>query len=143
MYAEAEEMMPREEAVSFLGSLFTGNEIDSDHSDFWSLFAMHICDLYPEELMDTIKKAYQAELIWPGMVRYEEFETVLSEGREKCRAKVKKELQLRSFDDIHGRMSWWACFDQNQKPPSGPPNTRRYPGHDRRYERRGEGRDVT
>jgi hypothetical protein len=117
VYAEAEGMIPREEVVSFLGSLFTGNEVDKDHSNFWSLLAIYICGLYPEELMDTIKKAYQDGLIWPGMVNYEEFEDVLSEGREKCRERVKKGLQLRSFDDIHAQMSWWACFDQNQKPP--------------------------
>ena len=117
VYAEALEMIPREEVVSFLGSLFAGSEAEEDHSDFLSLAAMHICDLCPEELMDTIREAYEDELIWPGMINYKEFEEVLREGREKCREKVKKEIQLNSFDDIHGRMAWWACFEQKQAPP--------------------------
>jgi len=117
VYAEALEMIPREDVVSFLGSLFADSKAEEDHSDFLSLAAMHICDLCPEELMDTIRKAYEEEVIWPGMINYQEFEEVLREGREKCREKVKKKIQLNSFDDIHGRMAWWACFEQEQTPP--------------------------
>jgi hypothetical protein len=117
VYAEALEMIPREEVVSFLDSLFADSEAEEDASNFLSLAAMHICDLCPEELMDTIRKGYDDGLIWPGMINYKEFEEVLCEGREKCREKVKKEIQLHSFDDIHGRMAWWACFEQKQAPP--------------------------
>ena len=117
VYAEALEMISRKEVISFFGSLFAVSEAEENYSDFWSLAAIHICALCPEELMDTIKKAYEDELIWPGMINYKEFEEVLREGREKCREKVKKEIQLHSFDDIHGRMAWWACFKQKQAPP--------------------------
>jgi len=117
VYAEALEMIPREEVVSFFGSLFTGTEAEEDNTDFWSLAAMHICDMCPEELMDTIRKAYKDGLIWPGMINRKEFEEVLCEGRMNCREKVKKEMQLHSFDDIHDRMAWWACFKRNQAPP--------------------------
>lgn len=73
VYAEVLEMIPREEVVSFLGSLFAGNEAEEDHSDFWSLAAMHICDLCPEELMDTIRKAYEDELVEWGDVGSESY----------------------------------------------------------------------
>jgi hypothetical protein len=28
---------------------------------------------------------------------------------------VKKELRHRSLDDLHSRMSWWACFKSEEK----------------------------
>ena len=116
VYAEALEMIPREKVISFLASLFAGSEAEEDHSDFLSLATMHIYNLCPEELMDTIRNAYEDGLIWPGMINYKEFEEVLREGRDKCREKLKKEIQLNSFDDLHGRMAWWACFEQKQAP---------------------------
>ena len=62
-YAVAEGIVSRDEVISFFGTLFTGNEADED-SDFWSLLANFVCDLYPEELMDIIQKAYDNYLIF-------------------------------------------------------------------------------
>jgi len=52
-YAVVEGIASRKEVISFFGTLFTGSEAEED-SDFWSFLAGFICDLYPEELMDTI-----------------------------------------------------------------------------------------
>ena len=116
-YAVVEGIMSREDVLSFYGSLFTGHETDLD-SDFWGLLANLVCDLYPEELMDTINKAYKDDLISPGMIRYEEFEDELKEGKERCLEKLRIDFQSRSLDDIHESMSWWACFKQENKPVS-------------------------
>jgi len=110
-YAVVEGIASREEVISFFGTLFTGNETDED-SDFWGLLANFVCDLYPEELMDTIEKAYDDGLIASGMIRYEAFNNALEAGKERCLARLKTDLERQSFDDIHGSMSWWACFDE-------------------------------
>ena len=49
------------------------------------------------------------------MIGYESFEKALQDGEEKCLEKVKKELRYRSLDDLHSRMSWWACFKSKEK----------------------------
>ena len=110
-YAVVEGIASRDEVISLFGTLFTGNEADAE-SDFWSLLANFVCDLYPEELMDIIKKAYENGLIFSGMIRYEDFKKTLADGKEKCLDRLKSDLERRSLDDIHGSMSWWACFNE-------------------------------
>jgi hypothetical protein len=118
-YAFVEGISSREEVISFFGTLFTGDETDED-SDFWSLLACIVHDLYPQELMDTITRAYDDGLIFSGIVRYEDFEKALEEGKEKCLALLKTDLERRSLDDIHGSMSWWACFKGESQSYSAP-----------------------
>jgi len=118
-YAVIEGIASREEVISFFGSLFTGNEAD-EISDFWGLLANFVCDLYPEELMDTIKKAYNDDLIFSGMIRYEDFKKALADGKEKCLERLKADLERRSLDDIHDSMSWWACFNEDKQSYAAP-----------------------
>jgi hypothetical protein len=113
-FAVVEGIASREEVITFFGTLFTGNETDED-SDFWGLLANFVCDLYPEELMDTIKKAYDDGLIASGMIRYEDFEQALEDGKERCLERLRNDLERQSLDDIHDSMSWWACFNEESQ----------------------------
>ena len=112
--AVVEGIASREEVISFFGTLFTGNETDED-SDFWGLLAGLAYGLYPEELMDTIKKAYDDDLIAPEIIRYEDFEQALEDGKERCLERLKSDLERQSLDDIHDSMSWWACFNEESQ----------------------------
>ncbi len=114
-YCVIEEYASRESVIEFFGQLFTGNEADED-SDFWGLLASIVCDLYPEEIMDTIRQAYADGLIMPGMIRLVDFEKALRLGKEKCLERLKDSLDRDSLDDIHSAMSWWACFDEDPEP---------------------------
>jgi hypothetical protein len=118
-YAVVDGIASREEVISFFGTLFTGIEADKI-SDFWSLLANFVCDLYPEELMDTIEKAYDNELIFPGMIRYEDFKKALADGKKTCLERLKADLERNSLDDIHDSMSWWACFNEDQQSYAAP-----------------------
>jgi len=120
-YAVVEGIASREKVISFFGTLFTGNET-GEMSDFWGLLANFVCDLYPEELMETITKAYDDNLISPGMIRYEDFKKALEDGKEKCLNRLKTDLERRSLDDIHASISWWACFNEGSRSYSAPNN---------------------
>ena len=65
--------------------------------------------------MDTIKKAYDDDLVASGIIRYEDFKTALEDGKEKCLERLKIDLKRRSLDDIHDSMSWWACFNKESQ----------------------------
>ena len=110
-FAVVEGFASREEVISFFGTLFSGNEADDD-SDFWGLLASFVCDLYPEELMSTIEKAFDDDRIAPEMIGLGEFNTALENGKEWCLERLKKDLERQSLDDIHDSMSWWACFNE-------------------------------
>jgi hypothetical protein len=127
-YAVIQGIETREEVLSFYESLFTGHEADED-SEFWGLLACLVNDLYPEELMETIKIAYEDGLINPGMINDRAFDRSLERGKEKCLSNFKIDYERRSLDDVHQSMSWWACFDENNGdslPPYIPPPESEY-----------------
>lgn len=109
VYAVADCALPREEALKFFGSLFTGNEAE-EGSFFWGSAANYITDLHPGELIKTLESAYGNGLIPPSQVTIEEIREQTELSIEECLRRVKEDMISRSLDDIHGRMSWWACF---------------------------------
>ena len=114
-YAVVEGMASREEVLAFFDTLFTGDEADIN-SDFWTLVAYRIHELYPEESMATIEKAYEDELIFGGYIPLEDFQQAHKESRESCLARLKKDLDRASLDDLHDSMSGWVCFQETAKP---------------------------
>jgi hypothetical protein len=110
-YAVIEGYVTREEVLAFYQGLFTGDEA-SDTDSFHDALAICIHDLYPEELMATIEKAYEEELIHPGYIGFGEFTKVLKTGKEKCLEKLRAQVERQQINDIHGYMDWWACFKQ-------------------------------
>lgn len=109
VYAAVDGMVPREEVLEFFGSLFTGNEAEPD-SYFWSYLVDRVCDLYPEESMSVIRKAYQDGLIDPGYIVLEDFEEALERGKEYALEQVRKEMKAKMPANVHEYMSWWPCF---------------------------------
>ena len=83
VYAAVESTVPRGEILALFGSLFTGSEAASD-SDFWGFLASSVCDLYPEELMDVIKKGFEDGLISGWIIDYASFEEILRRGKERA-----------------------------------------------------------
>lgn len=109
VFAVADGMIPREEVLTLFGSLFTGNEADSE-SSFWSFLANSMCDLYPEGVMEVIEKAYQDGLISPWVIGLESFERTLRAGKEQTFERVRTKIRRKSPENVHDYMSWWACF---------------------------------
>jgi hypothetical protein len=128
VYAVVEGVVPRREVVSLFGSLFTGDEAPSD-SGFWGFVASAVCHLYPEELIDVIRKGYEDELIDDSMIDYPFFEETLQRGGAHAYQKVRERIAHYMPEDVHARMDWWACFRGEQEEESeslaaSPPNER-------------------
>jgi len=115
-YAVVDGIVTREEVLSFFGTLFTGDEAD-EMPDFWSSLATFAYYLYPKEILDTIKQAYDDGLIFSGAIGYGEFEEALEDGEEKCLERLKNDFERQLLDNIHDSMSCWACFNQAKKDP--------------------------
>jgi hypothetical protein len=118
-YTYIEGYITREVILSFYQELFDAKETDPE-SAFYAILAGSVCDIYPEELHETVKTAYDAGLIDSWHIKYEEFVEVLEQGKEKCINNFRAKIQNRQIDNIHDSMSWWACFKQPQK--SSPKN---------------------
>jgi len=134
VYAAVEGTVPREEILTLFGSLFTGTEADAD-SDFWSWVAGSVRDLYPEELMDVIKKAFEGGLISEWIIDYAFFEETLRRGKRRTLREARESLMRDTPANFHERMSWWACFRQEtpaSRPPAPPAKTRSKPKRKKR-----------
>jgi hypothetical protein len=114
-YGVVDGIVSREEALSFLSGLFNEGAADVSGS-FYSIIASSIHDLCPEGLMEKIEGWYARGFIHPGYIGLENFRRAFSRGKEKCLSDLGAELEERSLDDIHGSMSWWACFHENHQP---------------------------
>lgn len=112
-YALIAGYITREEILSFYRELFS--EEESPESAFHDILATCVYDIYPEELMETIEKAYDEGLIHPGYISYEDFTEVLKGSKEKRINSLRAEIEERQIDNIHDSMSWWACFTQPQR----------------------------
>ncbi len=112
-YTLIEGYITREEILSFYRELFS-EEYASPGSAFHDILATCICDIYPEELMETIEKAYDEGVIHSGYIGHEDFTEILKGGKEKCLDDLRTNIQERQIDNIHDSMSWWACFKQPQ-----------------------------
>jgi hypothetical protein len=116
-YAVVSGMTPREEALDFLGSLFTGQEDDNPASLIWTFAADAICDLYPQELMPVVEQAFAANRIDEIFFDLDYFKETLELGQEKTFERVRGEIASHSLDDIHKEMSGWAMFRAEEEPP--------------------------
>ena len=112
-FGVAEGSISREEVLSFYKAILENRESEPS-SFFFDELASCVCDLYPEELMDIIRGCYEDDYINPGYIGLDSFEEALAVGKEECLENIKKEIKLRTLDDIHAVMSWWACFEENQ-----------------------------
>ena len=111
--AVADGLLDRAAALEFFSSLFDRDQAEPG-SHFWNEAASSICDLFPSELMPVIEKAYESGLIWPGYISYEEFMRTLAAGKEMTLEQAKAKLDEDLSRDIHSRLSWWACFNENR-----------------------------
>ena len=111
VYGVVEGYITREAVLETIAAQFTGDEAD-ETSDYWGLVVCLTLDLYPEQIMDTIDRAFEAGLIAPDMVGRDDFEKVLAAGKEACLERLHAEYGRFSLDDLHASMSWWACFNE-------------------------------
>jgi hypothetical protein len=110
-YAVVGGLVSREEILDFYSTLFKGDEAATD-DEFWSFVAYTVYELYPEELMDVIKKAFEDDLIDPDFIGPESFEKALQQGKEQTLARLREDFERQSLDDVHEHISWWAWFDE-------------------------------
>jgi hypothetical protein len=108
--AVAAGMADRNEIIDFLKGLLTGVE-DVPGSYFWAGVANSLCDLYPDEVMDVVRKAYEDGLIIPCAITLKDFERTLDLGLEHSLANVRRELSWRVPEDIEKLLEMCEAVD--------------------------------
>jgi hypothetical protein len=120
-YAVAAGQLPREEALPFFSTLFTGDEA-GPQSTFWGLIADCILDLHPAELMPIIQEAMERGLLDGDIFLTEgDFSRALALSVDKTLERLRQEMEQRSMDDPHRQMLSWSCFRNGGPEPWLPP----------------------
>jgi len=118
-YAVVKGYTTREETLTFFETLFTGNEAEK-YSNFWGMLACSVNDLYPDIIMDTIRHAYEEELIDPMSITLSDFESDLTLEKDKVLKSLERIVEADRLADIHKNMSSWACFRDKSQETSKP-----------------------
>jgi hypothetical protein len=119
--------VPREQIVNYFRSLFN-DRLEQKPDFIWSALVVACRDLYPEELMDDIERAYEDGLVDYSYIRMDHVRMALAEGEEKI---LQRSRQFRAdlIHDTVAEMNWWACFKDktdtrtNEYPQTATPST--------------------
>jgi hypothetical protein len=103
----------RDEIVSYFAGLFRGKLLRK-WSHVWDSLVSYSSDLYPEELLDDIKQAYEDGLVDPGYIGFDNVEQDLSMGKDRIFARLADNPHRRLVEDTVAEMGWWACFREDR-----------------------------
>ena len=98
---------PREEIIGYFRSLF--HQLPRQPSYVWSGLAGYSTDLFPEEVQDEIRQAYQDGLIDPQDIHPHDIRDAMARGKEQVLETLRRERGL--IEDLEEEMGWMAGFE--------------------------------
>ena len=104
----------RDEIVSYFASLFRG-KLARQWSHVWDTLVSYSSDLYPEELFEDIKQAYEDGLLIRASLGSTMSNCDLAMGKDRILARLADDPHRRLVDDTVAEMSWWACFREGSR----------------------------
>ena len=102
----------RDEIVSYFASLFRG-KLARQWSHVWDTLVSYSSDLYPEELLGDIKRAYDEGLVDPGYIGFKNVKRDLALGKDHILARLAGDPHRRLVSDTVAEMEWWECFRED------------------------------
>jgi hypothetical protein len=116
----------RDDVLAYYQQLFQG-KIARDVSFVWNGLVSASNALYPEEVYDDIKQAYDEELIETFFIRLDDIDETLKRGKERVLDELQHNTRYSLITDTITEMEWWACFQPKDQPsysiaPFPPPN---------------------
>jgi len=103
----------RDDIVSYFAGLFR-SKLVRKWSHVWDTLVSYSSDLYPEELLDDIKQAYEDGLVDPGYIGFDDVKRDLALGKDRIFARLVDNPHRRLVGDTVAEMGWWACFREDR-----------------------------
>ena len=101
----------RDEVMAYFRGLF--RTLDRTPSLVWGSLASCSANLYPEEVVEELRSAFDEGLIESLFIGWENIEDALKAGKEAAIMRLPQRYAL--IDDVEKEMAWWACFEENKK----------------------------
>jgi hypothetical protein len=99
----------RDEIVNYFTGLFRGKLV-RQWSHVWDTLVSYSSDLYPEEMLEDIERAYEDGLVDPGYIGFDDVKRDLALGKNRILARLADNPHRRLVQDTTAEMGWWACF---------------------------------
>jgi hypothetical protein len=99
----------REEIVMYFACLLRG-KLARQWSHVWDELVSCSSEIYPEELIDDIQRAYKERLVDPGYIGFDDVQRDLTMGKDRVLARLADNPHRRLVADTIQEMGWWACF---------------------------------
>lgn len=109
-----DERLERKYILEYCKDLLTNN-VENNNPIFMGEVVSSCYDLYPEEIYDTIKEAYEKKLIDESMINLFDINNRLKKSKEEVIESSKNNIHLQLINDSIKDMKWWDCFDENKK----------------------------
>lgn len=106
--------LPREEVIKYFQLLLRGGLKDKHPHVMADI--VYGCDrLYPEEVYDDIKYAFDQKLVAYNFINLDDINHTLKNGKEKTIIESKKNVHLQPIHDWIKDMKNWLCFYEDYK----------------------------
>lgn len=108
--------LSREEVLDYFGILYREKLARTPENDVvWSELICSTADLYPEELMSEIERAYADELVDITFVDLDDVRVDLSKGKERMLADLAASPHHQLVNDIVNEFGSWYCFHEDER----------------------------
>ena len=108
-----EGQLDRDAIVDYLEELFL-LKVERKPNYLWSAMVNAACDLFPGELENEIRQAYDRGLVDPNDVSFPEVEEILKMGKESALEDTLK-YQKGLIGNVIDEIGWWACFRKSEE----------------------------
>ena len=107
--------LSRDEVMAYFSSLF--HKLQRTPGFAWEELANSCADLCPIEVVEDLRQAYEADLVDPRFIAWDDIEEALALGKERAMATLQSTHAYKLVTDVHEEMSWWHCFNEEQRSP--------------------------
>ena len=105
----------REEIMAYFQSLFRG-KLTRECPHVWNGLVSCSTRLYPEEVHEDIKQAFEDDLVDEMFIDLRWVEETLALGKERVLEKLRGDGRHRFIENAVSEMEQWACFDAPKQP---------------------------
>ncbi len=99
----------RDEIMAYYQSLFRG-KLEREPSHVWNGLVSCCTDLYAEEVLEDIKRAYEEDLGGEWFINFNWVMERHALGKEKTLSTLRMDGRHRFVGNLVEEMEWWACF---------------------------------
>ncbi|EGV27664.1 protein of unknown function DUF1186 [Thiorhodococcus drewsii AZ1] len=103
--------LEREPVIEYFRSLFNG-KLERDSDFLWGALVSACCDLYPEELLPEIERAFADGLVDTFFIQMDSVERAMAEDKDQATRSAKEKGPI---EDTVSEMNWWAYIRDTPK----------------------------